>query len=340
MITFYLDKKQYSFPNTWNELTPDQFRTLVAVLMDYAEGKITAQNARVLWFCAIGKINPSIVLNRKSGDMVAENITLAASQFTFFFRIEYEGDIFHLSPEIRKQMRRRPPDELPDTPEIRWARRLNYHYVVDASFASQLQPLLSIKKRVFTGYRLALNSGIISTSLTAQQYIDANTIYNRFIKTKDDTLLNELIAVLYFEAFQPLKMNLHRPPVFYVSENIPVLAKLFEKVDPITKLTVLFNFQAFQSFLATRTHFALLWSRSSPVDAPKISLGMADSLYTLAKGGFGSVEELSRINLISFLELLLKNLTDTVHYLHENKVSIAEISDKTGLSITNIQKMI
>lgn len=327
MRTFYFSDNQYTFPDSWYELNPLQYQALVAVLLDFANGSITADAARAIWFCSIANINPQVVTDAASGQLASENIYRASRELTFFLKIEYSEKIDHLSKESRKLLHKRPPEELPQTPEIRWASKLQYTYVPDTVFAAQLLPEIKLKKEVFTGYRAKLTGGILDVSLNAQQYIDANTLLDEYYKSLNYELLNDLLSILYF-------------PGHYNSEEIQLHAGKFETVSPIIKHAVLLNFQALTQFLALKTKYGLMWSRITNKKAPQISVGFGDTIYSLAKLGYGTVEELSHINLMKFLDLSLKNIIDTVSYLNENEVSLAEIASKTGLSIANIQKLI
>ena len=327
MRTLYFGDNEYKFPDSWYDLTPDQYPALVAALLDYTEGIITAENARAIWFCAIADIDPSIVMHPTRSQLISENIYRASREFTFFFKLEYSKSIDHLSREVKKLLYRFPPSDLMQTPEIRWASTLKYKYIPDISFATQLVPELRIKNEIFNGYQLTLKGNILDTNLKAQQYIDANIIIDEYYTSSNYELLNDLLAILYF-------------PGPYDPEKRQLLASKFEVVNTVAKHAVLLNFQAFTQFLARKTKYGIMWHRTKKEKTPEVSVGFGDTLYSLAKLGYGTVDELSHINLMTFLDLSLKNIIDSVSYLHENDVSIIEISDKTGLPVSSIQKLI
>ena len=327
MRTFYLGENEYTYPDAWYELNQEQYLALVAVLIDYSEGTYTAEQARAVWFCIIAGIDPNVVLHPTRSAMISENIYRAAREFTFFFKIEYAKTINHLSIESQKLLRKRQPQELPQTPEIRWAKKLKCKYVPDSVFAAQLIPQIIVDKETFQGYKLVLNGQILSTSITAQQYIDANTIIEEFFNSNDFDLLNKLIAILYF-------------PGIYEPDRLNEFELIFRNINPVIKQGVLLNFNALTQFLALRTKYGIMWTSIKKEKTPDITIGLNDTIYSLSKLGYGSVDELSRINLMTFLNLSLKNIIDTVNSLHENEVSIIEISNKTGLPVTSIQKLI
>lgn len=327
MRTLFLGDNTYEFPDRWEELDKNQYLELVDSLIDYSSGKANALGCRATWFCNMAGID--IKRRDNLNDLFWENIYRAASLFTFFFEVEYfdaaTGDkktISHLPREIRENLRKNSPDTLPNLPEYRWASKLEYRFVIDAVFPKNLLPDVIVFGKSYPGYRFNISSSVFSTSLTARDFIDATMVYNQYVETRDPENLRQLIGLLYFK-------------------NVQSSEKLVREVSERDSFAILLNFQAILAFLMNNTRYSIIWSRkSSTASEKKLSVGVADSIYMLSKQGYGSVGELSRQNLVVYLDLLLKNVIDSVHMMHNNNATIEEIATETGLSITQVKKII
>ncbi|MCK5560928.1 MAG: hypothetical protein KAJ51_10060, partial [Thermoplasmata archaeon] len=205
----------------------------------------------------------------------------------------------------------------------RWAAKLNHQYVIDAVFARNLLPEITINGRWIHGYRFELSGNLLTTNLTARRFIDANMAYNEYVNDPQPEHLDMLVKTLYFY------------------DQPPLLQKSIANISPRVKFAIVLNFQAIMAFLMQKTRYAIIWNRESkPGSENKLAVGMADTIYRLAKDGFGTVETLDNQNLITYLDLLLKNIIDSVNALHDNEINLGEIAERTGLSIAQIKTII
>lgn len=327
MRTLYFGDNTYEFPDRWEELSKLQYLQLVDALMDYSTGKANAMGCRATWFCNMAGID--IKRRDNQNDTFWENIYRAANLFNFFFEIEYfdkatgeRKSISHFPREIREKLRKNIPDSLPDLPEHRWVSKLAYRYVIDAVFAKNLLPDITIAGKSYPGYRFGLSCSVLTTSLTTRDFTDATMVYNRYVESKDPENLRQLIGILYFK-------------------NVQNAEKLIIQVPDRVSFAILLNFQAILAFVMNKTRYSIIWTRKAAVSQEnKLSVGVADSIYMLSKQGYGSVNELSRENLVVYLDLLLKNVIDTVLFMHNNKSTIEEIATETGLAIHQVKKII
>ena len=60
----------------------------------------------------------------------------------------------------------------------------------------------------------------------------------------------------------------------------------------------------------------------------------------MTEKGYGNIKEVSKLNLIEFLELMYKNLMDSINQLAESKMSKEEISKKLNLSIEHLNQIL
>lgn len=192
---------------------------------------------------------------------------------------------------------------------------------VNACFIKQMIPKLELGRRKYHGYEINTSFDTLTCSLTAAQFIEAQEVLN-----SDTNKLPLLAAILYCQA-----------P--YSSYNAHELASKFINANPIHLQAIALNFQAFITFLFTRTHFSLLASGKKET-LPEIATGLSETLYNLSADGMGDINAVKQMPVIEFLSILRKKLIESVRAMHDAQMDIVEISDKTGLSIKTIKKMI
>lgn len=320
MIKFNLGKNSYSFPEAWHELKPHQYLLLCRQVFNFINGKITVDEMRARWFCSMAGID--FKAKDEKNELLWENIYRISREFVFFTKIEYSKPLKSVEPELRKKLHKYLPSEInTDDPVIRWVKKLEYQYKIDAVFVKNLLPSIKLGEKKVYGYKCRLLGNLLDTNLTAQQFVNAGMALAEYEKSKDEKNLDLLISILYNTELQQLN-----------------------NVGAVTKFAVLMNYQAILSFLMHRTKYSLIWYRDPSAKQKKnenrYAVGAADSLLSLAKAGYGSIDELSEINLVRYLDLLLKNLNDSVHALNEYKLSPIEIAERTGLSVALVNEIL
>lgn len=321
MLKITLGKNKYSFPEKWHELKPDQYLALCRRLFEYANGKLAVDELKAKFFCDI--IGIEFKKRDNENDLLWENIYRLSREFTFFLKIDYKADLKPVDLELRRKLRKFSPDEIyTDDPVIKWVRRQKYKYSIDAVFAKNLLPSIMVGEQKVYGYRFELNGSLLKTTMTAQQFINASMALDAYDKSHKDKDLNLLMAILY---------NKDNPDYF-------------NKVDPVIRFAVLLNYQAIMAFITRKTKYSIIWHRGKKQEPKKekntYAVGAADSIYSLAKLGYGSIDDLSNYNLVRYLDLLLKNIVDSAHMLKDNDFDLAKISEHTGLSIELINQII
>ena len=103
------------------------------------------------------------------------------------------------------------------------------------------------------------------------------------------------------------------------------------------KQAILMNYMAIHIFLSQKTKYAILFSGTGTDKKGKITLGFHDSIYSLIKAGYGDVE---KMNLVKFLDLMLKELKDSVKVLHDNEMSLQDIAAKSKLTVQQVKSLI
>ncbi len=319
-IEFVVKDKTYGIPNAWELLTPEQYMDVCRLLVDFAAGKYSVMEVRLRYVCRMMGWNPDKV----KGDAAWQNLYLLARQADFMFEIVYPaGTLDGVPKEIREQARKTEPADLPPA-YSRYLSKQEYKYRIDACFAKQLIPDFIFDKQQYRGYEIRTDFDRITCNLTAVQFIEARQILSEIHGSTDKLPL--LAAILYH-------------PGTYSSAGAHRLAGSFKNLDPVLLQAISINFQAFTAFLFTRTPFSIL-SAGKDEPLPAICTGMLESLYNLSQDGIGDLTTVERMDCITYLIILRKKLIESVKTMRDYKIEKTEISEKTGLPIRIINKIL
>ena len=192
---------------------------------------------------------------------------------------------------------------------------------IKSCFLAQLVPFLEVNDQKFQAYKINTSFDTFTCTLTALQFIEANEILNS--KTRQLPLL---AAILY-------------TPLPYSSVKAHELAEDLAHLDAVVLNAVALNFQSLVNYIFTKTHFSVLTAGEKKTSA-EITTGMEETLYNLSSDGMGDVASVEQMPLIKFLTILRKKLIESVRAMHEAKMNLVEISEKTGLPTTILKKMI
>ena len=252
------------------------------------------------------------------------NLIAISEQLTFLFLIQYPDNnevLENVNKETYELCRRVDPFRL-NIPIARVLRRLEYQYVVDLCFCAQLIPTISINNRTYHAYKIQKDYGTLTCSLTALQYIEARSLIEQGEKS-----LPLIAAILYY------------PEKEYSSEHAHALAKEFE-VLPLEMLTAIsFNFQAFNSYLFSKTAFSLLTKFKIKPEHP-ITTDASDALYDLSKDGLGDSRQIEQMNLLTYLKVLRKKTIDAVRDMKGFGWDKVKISNEVGLPVSIINEIV
>lgn len=327
--------KTYQLKNSWEELTADEFKNELSYIAQFMAGDISLGKLRMMTFLLLSGEKIRLHPNREIADRQAENIVRIAHQMTFMLRIEYENSksFGKLKKKIREKLERYLPEELEETPEIRWAAKSAKSIGPDIVFAKNLIPVIGRRRHTLKGYAFDVEDNILNTSLTTSQFIDAQTVALEIQESGKDSLLNLLVAILYV----PYGHDMSRPYT-YDSQQSAKLAKTLGWLDMETKKAIYVNFNAIQAYLTTRTKYSILFNSpvAEPVE-PKHRLGLGTVAHSLIKSGYADIDN---SNLVKFFEIMYSDLVGNVVSLHKQGHNIDKIGELTGLSISKINQIL
>ncbi len=307
MLEFELNDNSYKCPDKWEELSSEQYLFLSDLLLQYSLGKISVTEVRAK---LLQKLLQLDFKRLPKGSLLFENMYLISRQLTFMFKIVYEDQkqFSFFSEDTQKMLERYLPEDLYPSPEIELAEQMKCHFAIDAVFAKNLLP----QAGGVQGYEFDVEGGFVSTTLTAEQYVQAVTLYGAYVKSGNQEQLEMLANTLYPDGENFTEAELHG---------------------------VFLNFGAIQTFLYN-TKYGILWQRKSTGKNNKLTVGLMDSVYTLSSEGYGNLVEVKNYNLITYLDLLLKQLIDSVKTLQSYELKLPEIAEKTGLSIEQLNTIV
>lgn len=310
----------YRIPNRWDGMTDRQYIRLVADLLRMAAGGLSAGEVRINWLCDIMNWDRR---RFRTEEQIA-NLVAISEQLTFLFQINYPDNnavLDGMDSETYELCRRVDPFRL-HLPIARVLRRLDYQYVVDLCFCAQLISAVRIKEHTYQGYTVEKGYGVFTCSLTALQYIEARELIGHGSES-----LPLMAAILYY------------PEKLYNSEHAHSLAREFSALPPELLTAISFNFQAFNNYLFSKTHFSLL-SKFKPRPDHPITTDASDALYDLSKDGLGDARQIEQMNVLTYLKVLRKKTVDAVRDMKGFGWDKTKISNEVGLPISVIDDII
>jgi len=325
MLDLWLNDNKYSFPDKWEELSQEQYIYLAGLLRKYHLGILTAGEVRIHFFLKVAGLMPRRIRKAEKEQIYSENVWRAASMINFFFKYVYQNkkSFSQFDPELKQQLAHTDPEDLPDSPDVRVARKMKRQLEVNAVFARNLVTSLpgihSMKP-----YRFNLEDDFLDTSLTAAQYVDAYSVFETWAESNKAKSLDLLVAILYQDKD-------------YSSEKAYNRIELAGRISPEIKHAIMLNYMAIHLFLSQRTKYSILFTGTGTDKKGNITLGFHDSIYSLIKSGYGEVE---KMNLVKFLDLMLKELKDSVKMMQENDMKLEDIASKAKLTVSQVKSLL
>lgn len=173
------------------------------------------------------------------------------------------------------------------------------------------------------GYVFTVDSGMIETSIVSEQYVDALSVMKLYSSDHSDQTLDMLVKVLYC-------------PLPYSKENMQKV-----KLHQFTreqKLAAYYNFRGLLEWIRRIDKYDIIFN--SAEDRPGRSpLGMEGSLYSLSKAGYGVFRDICKLDLFTYLDLLLSMTIESIHSLKGCGLKPTEIAEKLNLTVGQISSV-
>ena len=174
------------------------------------------------------------------------------------------------------------------------------------------------------GYVFTVDSGMIETSIVSEQYVDALSVMKLYSSDHSEQTLDMLVKVLYC-------------PLPYSKENMQKV-----KLHQFTreqKLAAYYNFRGLLEWIRRIDKYDIIFH--SAEDRPGRSpLGMEGSLYSLSKAGYGVFRDICKLDLFTYLDLLLSMTIESIHSLKGCGLKPTEIAEKLNLTVGQISSVV
>lgn len=183
----------------------------------------------------------------------------------------------------------------------------------------QMQPKVKQNK----GYVFTVDSGMIETSIVSEQYVDAISVMKLYSSDHSEQALDMLVKVLYC-------------PLPYSKENMQKVK--VHQFKHNQKLAVYYNFRGLLEWIRRIDKYDIIFN--SAEDKPgKSPIGMEGSLYSLSKAGYGVFRDICKIDLFTYLDLLLSQTIESIHTLKGCGLKPTEIAEKLNLTVGQISSV-
>lgn len=336
MITIAAHNKTLHIPDKWEELTPRQYTAVVAALLQFEDGKLSLFDLKLQALRIVSGYKRSRKrFSPEQQERITDNLVLLAEQVHFMLKPYYPDkeimDVF--SDDLRRELETRFPFEIYE-PKFRAqldmvGDRLKPQIRLQLGMKTNPLPFVRLRLRKYSGIIWQIDeNNLLTTTLRAEQYIDALEYYKLYYLNKKEIYLNSLVAVLYM----PVQGS-------YTQSDVLLYAGRFARLSKEVKTGVFFFFQGIQEYFLHDSPYSFLFAGSEPQDNDKINMGMIRNLYSLAKEGYGSKEELARMNVIDFMNLLVKQLSDAVESLRSLGKKDFEIARTLDINIEILDKL-
>lgn len=174
------------------------------------------------------------------------------------------------------------------------------------------------------GYVFTVDSGMIETSIVSEQYVDALSVMKLYSSDHSEQALDMLVKILYC-------------PLPYSKENMQKV-----KLHQFTreqKLAAYYNFRGLLEWIRRIDKYDIIFN--SAEDRPGRSpLGMEGSLYSLSKAGYGVFRDICKLDLFTYLDLLLSMTIESIHSLKGCGLKPTEIAEKLNLTVGQISSVV
>lgn len=328
-----LNKKYILLPENWDELTFDQKIFAFGRLKKVYEGQLSPSVFRL-------EVLGNITGYKPKADVFSWMFKsllffIAVPFVALFFRLKFNGAYFarywcewYFRYRPKKYDRNIINENL-----YRLSEMMDFAFSIQdrkvswkRSFAKNPIPYIKIKKKMFVGKKFILDIAPFS-NITAREFSDCFDLYiahsSSTSNKEKDQLLDKIISILY-PASNQYNENL-------VSDHLELISSL----SPSIKFGIFYWFSGIVEYYMEHPYYSILFrSGNSNSNEDKIQLGMNEVILMIKKKGYDPND-----NINDFFDTQLKILKDNLDEAIAKGVKIEDLASKTGLSITDINRL-
>lgn len=328
MRKIYIDKQVINIPETWDDLTQEQYVFIASLLYRHHIGEIDFSEVQLLSVCKILNLQVQQVKEKISLTSFI-NYLLASWKlnFTRIYRRIYREDYIAWRAAAREcYLSKEVKEDLLAFNLVQIAKELDF-LQMDNFQISFLQNPVPRLPEIGVGKKFDIGI-LINTDITAGTYADAMDLMIAWEENKNpkDAILNYIIGMLYTGL--PLKEIL---------DNTKLLNSL-DKVEFSVKYAIYLWFVSISTYFLVHPVYSHLY-KGKKQDEDKIRLGMAESIIRLSKAGYGSVDNMKSMNLIAFMDIQIAELQESIRGALAAGIEPIKLAEKTGRTLTQIDQL-
>ena len=325
---------KYKLPNCWELLTPMQFAKIAKAIYLYISKEKDVVEFRLMVLEAISGYKRSCAkISKEYQEQINCNLLIMSCHIDFVLTPEYVKDeVWNvISLELKKALQDNFPNEIYDAKLIqeliRVQNMLSWQPVINTKLPKNLIPELHVNNEIWHGPVFSLPGGILQTDLMAGEYLDARELVHTFSLSGDINHLKQLAAVLYRTDRK----------IYKTSETQLRMIKLASGFETLL-YGIWFQFICWQEYFIKHPVFSILF-QSEYDGKNKINLGSSETIYSMSKDGYGTVEEVANMNVVDYLLIQIKYLKDGVGQLRALEKNDAEIARTMELPVETIMML-
>lgn len=326
MKEIIISKQQVMIPQTWDDLTQEQFIFLAGLLLKYSKQEIDFEYLKIMFVCKV--LNLKIVKTKKR---------ISLKSFLIYYKSLFWFKLYQIRHKISRaeylQYRRITADtylKMENQEDLLAFNLIQISKEITFLNTDNLDPLFlknPISEISGIGPGKKFNIGlIIDTDLTAGTYSDAMDLVIAWEETGDPNFLNYLIGLLY------TSNSMHK------IINNGVLIKKIDAVPFTFKYAVYLWFISISAYFYKHPVYSHLFIGKKS-EGEKIKLGMSEIIIRLSKTGYGSIEVIREKNLIEYMDIQIAELQESIRSALSAGIEPSKLAEKTGRSLTQIEQL-
>ena len=178
------------------------------------------------------------------------------------------------------------------------------------------------KIRRYRGYRFGITpDGVVDCDITAEQYVEVLSLMELYGKTRKDDVLNELFRTMYRKEERGSRDagKVTARASFWSPEGWRVAEECSSRGTPDRQKMV--------------PDFRIIFTPGETKSGGRSPLGLSSSIFTLSKSGYGTLQEIRSLDLITYLGALVQMNIDGIYALQSAGLKPGEIAEKMNLPV-------
>lgn len=175
--------------------------------------------------------------------------------------------------------------------------------------------------KIYNGPTFEIKCGIPVTSITAEQFVDAFSVYLLYDSDKKPETLHLLVSILFCNP--------------YLNKKAIIYSPTFKYINAVKVYGVYIQFMALLRYCSKS--FPFLFYETIEQKTVGYNLGFAETMYSVVEAGYGSQREVAEMNLFDFLNILTKKRLEVIRMMKQHKKNSIEIHNETGIPFELIE---